>query len=61
VVLNPKGSNRLAFAYSAAKPSSPSSNSSSFPIHDVHNYWSHDFSQGSNADFANLLKKNGVS
>ncbi|KAF2658486.1 iron reductase domain protein, partial [Lophiostoma macrostomum CBS 122681] len=59
VVLNPKGSNRLAFAYSASKPTSPGSNSSSFPIHDVHNYWSHDFSQGENADFDNLVKKNG--
>jgi hypothetical protein len=34
VRLNPTGSNRFAFAYAAAKPSSPSSNTTSFTVHD---------------------------
>jgi hypothetical protein len=46
---------------SAAKPSSPSSNTSSIPVHDVYNYFTHDFSTGANANFAALLAKNGVS
>ncbi|KAF2476612.1 CBD9-like protein [Lindgomyces ingoldianus] len=57
-VLNPKSSNRLAFAYSATKPSNPGSPDSGFVVHDVHNYWSHDFSSGANADFTNLVQKN---
>lgn len=57
-VLNPKGSNHLAFAYAASKPANPSSNSSSFQVHDVYNYWSHDFSQGENSAFTTLVAKN---
>ena len=60
VILTPTGSNRLAFAYCATKPTTPSSNTSSFAVHDVHNYWSHDFSQGVNANFDALVKKNGA-
>jgi hypothetical protein len=55
-----EGTNRLAFAYAAGKPSNPSSNASTFPVHDVHNYWSHDFAGAKNADFASLVTKNGV-
>ncbi|TPX12469.1 uncharacterized protein E0L32_006881 [Thyridium curvatum] len=57
--LNPKGSNRLAFAYSSGRPSNPSSPTSSFPIHDVTNYWQQDFSSGSNPSFDSLVAKNG--
>lgn len=57
-VLNPTGVNRLAFAYASSKPSNPSSNLSSFPVHDVYTYWSHDFSAGANAAFASLAAKN---
>lgn len=58
--INPTSSARLAFAYSPNKPSTPSSNSSSIPVHDVANYWTHDFSQGVNANFADLLARNGA-
>ncbi|RKU47033.1 hypothetical protein DL546_008568 [Coniochaeta pulveracea] len=57
--LNPKGSNRLAFAYSGTKPSSPSNPSSSFSVHDVFGYWSHDFSLAQNPNFSQLVTKNG--
>lgn len=52
------GTNHLAFAYASARPSSPSSNSSSLQIHDVTNNWDHDFSVGQNANFADLVTKN---
>ncbi|KAK3372072.1 CBD9-like protein [Podospora didyma] len=55
--LNPKGGNRLAFAYSPNKPSNPSSNTSSFPVHDVHGYWSHDFNAGSNTNFETAVAR----
>ncbi|KAI1851239.1 hypothetical protein JX265_001644 [Neoarthrinium moseri] len=57
-ILNPNGANRLAFAYSRTKPSNPSSSSSSFGVHEVTNYWSHDFSSAGNANFAALVTKN---
>jgi hypothetical protein len=57
-VLTPTGSNRLAFAYAKAKPSNPSSSSSSFSVHDVTNYWSHDFAAAANTNFAALVTKN---
>ncbi|KAF2994030.1 hypothetical protein E8E14_002718 [Neopestalotiopsis sp. 37M] len=56
--LTPTGSNRLAFAYSKSKPTTPSSGSSSFPVHDVTNYWNHDFSTAMNSNFAALVTKN---
>lgn len=56
--LNPGGGNRLAFAMSSGLPQSPSNPASNFPYHDVHNYWSHDFSQAGNANFAALVTKN---
>ncbi|KXX73026.1 Cellobiose dehydrogenase [Madurella mycetomatis] len=49
--LSPRGGNRLAFAYSPSRPSNPTSPSSSIPIHEVHGYWSHDFSQAANPNF----------
>ncbi|PVI02304.1 iron reductase domain protein [Periconia macrospinosa] len=61
VRLNPSGTSRLAFAYSPGRPSTPSSNSSSIPVHEVANAWSHDFSLGLNANWQELLAKNGVS
>ncbi|KAB5559525.1 hypothetical protein GE09DRAFT_1113264 [Coniochaeta sp. 2T2.1] len=57
--LNPKGGNRLAFAYAQQKPSNPSSASSSFGVHDVFGYWTHDFSLAQNANFGQLVTKNG--
>jgi hypothetical protein len=56
--LNPQGGNQLAFAFAFAKVNTPSSNTSSFSGHDVHSYGVHDFSQGSNANFAELVTKN---
>ncbi|ORY10677.1 hypothetical protein BCR34DRAFT_485303, partial [Clohesyomyces aquaticus] len=56
--LTAQGSNRLAFAYSGTKPSSPSQTTSTISVHDVHNYWSHDFSAGANANFDALVTKN---
>ncbi|KAF2022307.1 iron reductase domain protein [Aaosphaeria arxii CBS 175.79] len=58
--LNPKGSNRLALGYANAKVSQPSSNTSSFGIHDVHPYWTQDFTQGANPNWDALLVRNGV-
>ncbi|KAK0717268.1 hypothetical protein B0T26DRAFT_709347 [Lasiosphaeria miniovina] len=55
--LNPKGGNRLAFAYSPSKPSNPSSASSSFPVHDVHGYWSHDFNAAINQNWDAVVQK----
>src|SRR4051812_44720690 len=56
--LNPKGGNRLAFAYSSSRPSSPSSNTSSFNVHDSFNYWTHDFATAGNIAFASLVARN---
>jgi hypothetical protein len=55
--LNPRGGNRLAFAYSPSKPSNLNSPSSSIPIHDVHSYWSHDFAQAANANFETTVQR----
>ncbi|KAI3319800.1 iron reductase domain protein [Xylariaceae sp. AK1471] len=55
--LNPNGSNRLAFAYSKTKPSS-SSPAAMITVHDVANYWDHDFSQAGNIDFDQLVARN---
>ncbi|CAK7226488.1 hypothetical protein SCUCBS95973_006216 [Sporothrix curviconia] len=52
------GTNHLAFAYAATRPSNPSSNASGLTIHDVTNNWDHDFSVGQNANFADLVTKN---
>jgi len=57
--LNPTGGNRLAYAYSTTKVANPSSNTSSFTHHDNFNYWTHEFSQGVNPNFAALVSKNG--
>jgi hypothetical protein len=58
--IDPRDSKRLGYACSASKPSSPGSNSSSIPVHDVYNYITHDFSAGANANFEALLAKNGI-
>ncbi|KAI0547755.1 hypothetical protein F4679DRAFT_553285 [Xylaria curta] len=55
--LNPTGSNRLAFAYSKTKPSSAST-AAMLTVHDVYNYWDHDFAAAANADFDQLVQKN---
>ncbi|KAI1478545.1 CBD9-like protein [Daldinia eschscholtzii] len=56
--LNPAGSNRLAFAYSRTKPSQPGSDSSPINVHDLFNYWDHDFAAAGNAQFEDLVKGN---
>ncbi|OTA82158.1 putative iron reductase domain protein [Hypoxylon sp. CO27-5] len=56
--LNPTGSNRLAFAYAKTKPSQPSSPSSPINVHDLFNYWDHDFSVAGNAQFQDLVDRN---
>ncbi|KAI0150803.1 hypothetical protein GGR57DRAFT_514067 [Xylariaceae sp. FL1272] len=55
--LNANGSNRLAFAYSKTKPSS-SSSAATINVHDVYNYWDHDFASAGNANFAQLVQQN---
>jgi len=56
--LSPVGTNNFAFAYASSRPSSPSSNTSSFSVHDVTAYWGHDFSLGTNTNFDSLVTKN---
>jgi hypothetical protein len=58
--IDPNDSKRLGYACSASKPSSPGSNTSTIPVHDVYNYFTHDFSAGANANFQALLQKNGI-
>ena len=58
--MEPGAVNRLAMAYAAAKPANPSSNTSTFGIHDAHAYWNHDFAGAKNADFDALVAKNGA-
>ena len=57
--LNPKGTNKLAFATCNSRVPSPASPQSTFPIHDVFNYWNHDFAAAANVQFATLVTKNG--
>jgi hypothetical protein len=57
--LTPTGANHLAFAAATDKPSNPSSNTSTLNVHDVYNYWNHDFSVAGNAQFAQLVTKDG--
>ena len=53
--VNPKGGNRFAWAESTAKPSNPNSNTSSFSVHEVHGYWTEDFSRAINANFNTIV------
>ncbi|KAK4200108.1 hypothetical protein QBC40DRAFT_254365 [Triangularia verruculosa] len=55
--LSPRGGNRMAFAYSPNRPSSPNSATSTIPIHDVHGYWQHDFSGAANQDFDAIVER----
>ncbi|KAF2867855.1 hypothetical protein BDV95DRAFT_679080 [Massariosphaeria phaeospora] len=57
--INAAGSGRLAWAASLTKVPQPGSNSSSLTMHSAFNYWSHDFYTGANANFAELLARNG--
>jgi hypothetical protein len=59
--IDPKDSKRLGYACAAAKVSQASSNTSAIPVHDVYNYFTHDFSAGANMNFAALLQRNGIS
>ncbi|KAK4184584.1 hypothetical protein QBC35DRAFT_534859 [Podospora australis] len=58
--LSPRGGNRLAFAYSPGRPSSPNSATSSIPIHEVHGYWQHDFSGAANSNFETTVERLSV-
>ncbi|KAH7405991.1 hypothetical protein DE146DRAFT_430515 [Phaeosphaeria sp. MPI-PUGE-AT-0046c] len=58
--IDPRDTKRLGYACASAKPSQPGSNTSPIPVHDVYNYITHDFSAGANANFAALLKTNGI-
>jgi hypothetical protein len=60
VRIDPNSSKRFGYACAAAKVSSPGSNTSSIPVHDVYNYVTHDLPAGANANFAALLQRNGV-
>ncbi|KAI1634222.1 hypothetical protein F4809DRAFT_643663 [Biscogniauxia mediterranea] len=55
--LNPAGANRLAFAFSRTRPSG-SSPDAAITVHDVYNYWDHDFATAGNADFDALVQRN---
>ncbi|KAK4222821.1 hypothetical protein QBC38DRAFT_374329 [Podospora fimiseda] len=55
--LSPRGGNRLAFAYSPGRPSSPNSATSAIPIHDVFGYWQHDFTQATNRDWERVVER----
>jgi len=57
--LNPKGSNRFALVISNGKPSQPSSPTSNLVMHENPIYWSHSFTEGNNANFADLVRRNG--
>ncbi|KAI5859961.1 CBD9-like protein [Durotheca rogersii] len=56
--LNPSGGNRFAFAYSRTKPSQPASSTSPINVHDLFNYWEHDFAAAKNSDFPELVARN---
>jgi hypothetical protein len=56
--LNPNGQNPLALAYSANPVDTPSSNASSFSIHDGVGHWYHDFATAKNKNFASLVTSN---
>ncbi|KAF2275956.1 CBD9-like protein [Westerdykella ornata] len=57
--LNPKGTNRLALVISNSKPQQPSNPSSNLVMHENPIYWSQSFTEGSNANFDELVRKNG--
>lgn len=57
--LNPKGNNRLALVISNGKVSQPSNGNSNLVMHENPIYWSQSFPEGANANFAELVRKNG--
>jgi len=57
VVLNPKGENRLAFAWSRTSPSSTSPDAA-IQVHDNPGYWVHDFAAAANMNFDALVAQN---
>lgn len=56
-LLDAKGENALAYAYSTVPVHDAAKNDSSFNMHDGIGHWIHDFSQGANANFAATLAK----
>lgn len=59
VTLNPKGSNRFALVVANGKPSQPSSPTSNLVMHENPIYWTHSFTEGTNANFGDLVRRNG--
>ncbi|KAI0597095.1 hypothetical protein F4775DRAFT_265823 [Biscogniauxia sp. FL1348] len=55
--LNPAGANRLAFAFSRTRPAG-SAPDAAIAVHDVYNYWDHDFATAGNPDFDALVQRN---
>ncbi|PSN70414.1 CBD9-like protein [Corynespora cassiicola Philippines] len=61
VRLSPTGSASWAFAWSPTRPSQPSSPTSSIPMHENFVYFRQDLAAGANANFVDLLGRNGIS
>lgn len=55
--LDPMAESRLAFAYSSAKPTGTSPDTS-INVHSVTNYWTHDFNAAKNVNFQALVQQN---
>jgi len=55
--INPKGSQRIAWAFSTSKPSQPSNVNSAIPYHGTPNYFSHEFGAGSNPNYVSTVQK----
>lgn len=57
--LNPKGSNRLALVISNGKPQQPTNPNSNLVMHENPIYWPQSFTEGANANFGELVRRNG--
>lgn len=55
--INPKGSQRIAWAFSNSKPSQPSNVNSAIPYHGTPNYFNHEFSTGSSTNYVAAVQK----
>lgn len=55
--INPKGSQRIAWAFSTSKPSQIANVNSQIPYHGTPNYFNHDFSAGAYANFGAAVQK----
>ncbi|KAF2752199.1 iron reductase domain protein [Sporormia fimetaria CBS 119925] len=57
--LNPKGGNRMALVISNGKPQQPSNANSNLVMHEGPIYWTQSFPEGANANFGELVRRNG--